>query len=434
MFKTLVNAFKIKDIRRKLLLTLLLLLIYRLGCWLPVPGFDIREIFSSDTASGDFSIFGIMNMISGNALQNCSVLALGVSPYITASIVIQLLTVAIPKLERLSKQGEDGKRKIALYTRIAALVLALAQAIGIVVSYSSYLDTANALWAGAPTWVVGAGVVLILVAGGMFTVWLGERITDLGIGNGMSLLIFVGILSSSAASFAQAVNLVGQDITYIWTIVLYLVAVIAIFALIVFVDGAERRVPIQYAKQIKGRKMYGGQSTFIPIKVNGSGVMPIIFASALLTFPQLIISIFAPESTWYQQWLGTGSWLYIVLLALLILAFAFFYAQITFNPDDISKRIQQQGGFIPGIRAGKPTAEYLKKISRRITFFGALFLALIALIPSLAFKAIGDSVGWSILINAFSSTGLMILVSVALEFDKQLEAQMLMRNYKGFLD
>ena len=361
-------------------------------------------------------------------------LALGVSPYITASIVIQLLTVAIPKLERLSKQGEDGKRKIALYTRIAALVLALAQAIGIVVSYSSYLDTANALWAGAPTWVVGAGVVLILVAGGMFTVWLGERITDLGIGNGMSLLIFVGILSSSAASFAQAVNLVGQDITYIWTIVLYLVAVIAIFALIVFVDGAERRVPIQYAKQIKGRKMYGGQSTFIPIKVNGSGVMPIIFASALLTFPQLIISIFAPESTWYQQWLGTGSWLYIVLLALLILAFAFFYAQITFNPDDISKRIQQQGGFIPGIRAGKPTAEYLKKISRRITFFGALFLALIALIPSLAFKAIGDSVGWSILINAFSSTGLMILVSVALEFDKQLEAQMLMRNYKGFLD
>lgn len=434
MFKTLVNAFKIKDIRRKLLLTLLLLLIYRLGCWLPVPGFDIREIFSSDTASGDFSIFGIMNMISGNALQNCSVLALGVSPYITASIVIQLLTVAIPKLERLSKQGEDGKRKIALYTRIAALVLALAQAIGIVVSYSSKLDTANALWAGAPTWVVGAGVVLILVAGGMFTVWLGERITDLGIGNGMSLLIFVGILSSSAASFAQAVNLVGQDITYIWTIVLYLVAVIAIFALIVFVDGAERRVPIQYAKQIKGRKMYGGQSTFIPIKVNGSGVMPIIFASALLTFPQLIISIFAPESTWYQQWLGTGSWLYIVLLALLILAFAFFYAQITFNPDDISKRIQQQGGFIPGIRAGKPTAEYLKKISRRITFFGALFLALIALIPSLAFKAIGDSVGWSILINAFSSTGLMILVSVALEFDKQLEAQMLMRNYKGFLD
>lgn len=436
MFKTIVNAFKIKDIRRKMLLTLLLLLIYRLGCWLPVPGFDISAILAAENTnlSGEFSIFGIMNMISGNALQNCSVLALGVSPYITASIVIQLLTVAIPKLGRLAKQGEDGKKKINLYTRIAALILALAQAIGIVVTYSDGLDVNNALWAGAPTWLIGAGVVLILVAGGMFTVWLGERITDLGIGNGMSLLIFVGILSSSAAAFAQAVVLVGQDITYVWTIVLYLVAVIAIFALIVFVDGAERRVPVQYAKQIKGRKMYGGQSTFIPIKVNGSGVMPIIFASALLTFPQLIISIFAPESTWYQEWLGTGSWLYIVLLALLILAFSFFYAQITFDTEDISKRIQQQGGFITGIRAGKPTADYLKKISRRITFFGAIYLALIALIPSLAFKAIGDSVGWGILINAFSSTGLMILVSVALEFDKQLEAQMLMRNYKGFLD
>lgn len=434
MFKTLFNAFKIKDIRRKLLLTLLLLFIYRLGCWLPIPGFDISGITGADNLSNNFSIFGIMNMISGNALQNCSVLALGVSPYITASIVIQLLTVAIPALERLSKQGEDGRRKINLYTRIAALVLSLAQAIGIVVAYKDGLDVNNALWAGAPTWLIGAGVVLVLVAGGMFTVWIGERITDLGIGNGMSLLIFVGILSSSASALAQGVQLAIEDITTIWTIVLYIVAVILIFGLIVFVDSAERRVPIQYAKQIKGRKMYGGQSTFIPIKVNGSGVIPIIFASALLTFPQLIISIVAPESTWYQRWLGTNSWLYIVLLALLILGFSFFYAQITFNPEDVSKRIQQQGGFIPGIRPGKPTADYLKKISRRITLFGAIFLALIALIPSLAFKAIGDSVSWGVLLNAFSATGLMILVSVALEFNQQLEAQMLMRNYKGFLN
>ncbi len=435
MFKTLYNAFKIKDVRRKLLLTLLLLFIYRLGCWLPIPGFDISAILEQDNnLSSGTSIFGLMNMLSGNALQNCSVLALGVSPYITASIVIQLLTVAIPALERLSKQGEDGRRKINLYTRIAALVLSIAQAVGIVVAYSDGLDVGNALWAGAPTWLIGMGVVIILVAGGMFTVWIGERITDLGVGNGMSLLIFVGILSSSMSSIAQGIALATEDITVVWTIVLYIVAVVLIFGLIVFVDSAERKVPIQYAKQIKGRKMYGGQSTFIPIKVNGSGVIPIIFASALLTFPQLIISIFAPESTWYQQWLGTNSWLYIVLLALLILAFSFFYAQITFNPEDVSKRIQQQGGFIPGIRAGKPTAEYLKKISRRITLFGAIFLALIALIPSLAFKAIGDSISWGVLINAFSATGLMILVSVALEFDKQLEAQMLMRNYKGFLN
>ncbi len=435
MFKTLFNAFKIKDIRRKLLLTLLLLLVYRLGCWLPIPGFDISKILEGENNfTNSFSIFGIMNMISGSALEHCSVLALGVSPYITASIVIQLLTVAIPSLERLSKQGEDGRRKVNLYTRIAALVLSIAQAVGIVVSYKDGLDAGNALWSGAPTWLIGVGVVLILVAGGMFTVWLGERITDLGVANGMSMLIFVGILSSSANSIKTAIELAIEDITMVWTIVLYIVAVILIFGLIVFVDGAERRVPIQYAKQIKGRKMYGGQSTFIPIRVNGSGVIPIIFASALLTFPQLIISIFWPESTWYQQYMGTNSWLYIVLLALLILAFSFFYAQITFNPEDVSKRIQQQGGFIPGIRAGKPTADYLKKISRRITLFGAIFLALIALIPSLAFKAIGDSIGWSVLINAFSSTGLMILVSVALEFDKQLEAQMLMRNYKGFLN
>lgn len=429
MFKTIANAFKIKDLRKKIIITLLLLVVYRVGCYLPAIGFDAQNIVSSDT----LSIFSLMDMVSGGALSNMSVLALGVSPYITASIVIQLLSVAIPSMERLSKSGEDGRRKINFYTRIAALVLALAQAIGIVVGYSGNLDP-NALWAGAPTWLIGCGVVLILTAGGMFTVWLGERITDLGVGNGMSLLIFVGILSSASKSIKDAFVLTASDINYLWYIVIFVIAVIAIFALIVFVDGAERRVPVQYAKQIKGRKMYGGQSTYIPIRVNGSGVMPIILASTLLTLPQMIISIFWPHVTWYQEWLGTNSWLYIVLTAVFILLFAFFYAKITFDPNDISKRIQQQGGFIPGIRAGKPTADHLGKISGRITFFGAIFLAVIALIPSLAFKAIGDYTNASVLINAFSATGLMIVVSVALELDKQLEAQMLMRNYKGFLN
>ena len=213
MFKTIANAFKIKDIRKKILITLLLLLIYRLGCWLPAVGFDTSAIFANE---GTFGFFDLMDMVSGGALQNCSVLALGVAPYITASIVIQLLTVAVPALERLSKQGEDGRRKINFYTRIAALVLALAQAIGIVVAYSSSLDTANALWSGAPTWLLGAGVVIILVAGAMFTVWIGERITDLGIGNGMSLLIFVGILSSAASALKEAIGQAVQDITYLW--------------------------------------------------------------------------------------------------------------------------------------------------------------------------------------------------------------------------
>lgn len=428
MFKTIVEAFKVKDIRKKILITLLLLFIYRIGCWIPCVGFSTSIV---DTSGSSFGFFELMNMVSGGALSNCSILALGVSPYITASIVIQLLTVAIPALERAAKSGEDGRRKINLYTRIAALVLAIAQAVGIVVAYSGNLDQNLG---GFPTWLIGAGVVITLVAGAMFTVWIGERITDLGIGNGTSLLIFVGILSSAMTALSQAVQLTIADINYIWYIVLFVVAVIAIFALIVFIDGGERRVNVQYAKQIKGRRMYGGQSNYIPIKVNATGVMPIIFANALLTFPQLIISIFWPEVTWYSDWLGTNSWLYIVLTALLILLFAFFYSKITFDPNDISKRIQQQGGFIPGIRAGKPTAEYLGKISGRITLFGAIFLAVIALVPSLAFKAIGGATTASILINAFSTTGLMIVVSVALELEKQLSAQMFMRNHKGFLN
>ena len=290
------------------------------------------------------------------------------------------------------------------------------------------------LWGGAPQWTTAIVVVLVLVAGAMFTVWLGERITELGIGNGLSLLIFVGILSSAGmAILANVQSIIKGDLNGLWTLLIFLAAVIVIFALIVFVDGAERRVPVQYAKQMKGRKMYGGQNTNIPIRVNGSGVMPIIFASALLTFPQMIMSIFWPNSNamaWYNQWMGTGSWPYIVVSSLLILFFSYFYAQITFNPDDISKQIQQNGGFIPGIRPGKPTSDYLRKISNRIILFGAIFLAFINLVPSLVFKGIS---GNSTLVSAFSATGLLIVVSVALEFDKQLEAQLLMRNYRGFL-
>ena len=429
MFRTIIDAFKVKELRRKIIITLLLLFVYRVGCWLPCVGFSTDAIFAS---SNGFGFFDLMNMVSGGALKNCSILALGVSPYITASIVIQLLTVAIPSLERLSKSGEDGRRKISLYTRIAALVLAIAQAVGIVVAYSGDALDPN-LTSVMPSWLVGTSMVLVLVAGAMFTVWLGERITDLGIGNGTSLLIFVGILSTAGANISNIVRAATQDLTYIWYLVIYAVAVIAIFALIVFMDGGERRIQVQYAKQIKGRKMYGGQSNYIPIKVNATGVMPIIFASALITFPQLIISVFWPNVTWYSDWLGTNSWLYIVLTAVFILLFAFFYSKITFNAEDVSKRIQQQGGFINGKRPGKPTSEYLSKVSDRITFFGALFLAVIALIPSLAFKAIGDVSGASVLINAFSATGLMIVVSVALELEKQLSAQMFMRNHKGFL-
>ncbi len=431
MFKKLIEAFKIKEVRRKIILTLVLLLVFRLGSMLPIPLID-KSVFAGAT-SGSNSFLGLLNSISGGALSNGAFLALGVTPYINASIIMQLLAVAIPSLERLGKQGEEGRKKISMYTRICALVLAVAQAVGIVVAYSNSIRP-EYLWQGAPLWLAATIVVFILIAGGMFTVWLGERITDLGIGNGLSLLIFVGILSSAGSSLVATISQIKTDITVIWDLVIFAVALVVIFGLIVFVDLSERKVPVQYAKQIKGRKMYGGQNTHIPIRVNAGGVMPIIFASALLTFPQLIISIFWPNSNamaWYNEWLGAGSWINIVLTAILILFFSYFYAQITFNPEDISKQIQQNGGFIPGIRPGRPTADYLKTINNRITLFGAIFLAFIALIPNLVFKGIWGTSGS--LVNAFSATGLLIVVSCALEFDKQLDAQLLMKNYRGFL-
>jgi preprotein translocase subunit SecY len=303
------------------------------------------------------------------------------------------------------------------------------QAVAIVVSYSSALNTLT-----MPQWLVGAMVVVILVAGSMFTYWLGEKITSYGISNGMSLLIFVGILSTAASSlYSVIVNIFNGSMESLWELLLFIVALVLIFGFIVFMDLGERRIPVQYAKQVKGRKMYGGQNTFIPIRVNATGVMPIIFASSIITFPQLLFSIFWPNSgfyKWYSTWLGAGGWIYIILTGLLILFFAYFWTQVTFNPEDISRNIQQNGGFILGIRPGKPTAEYLKKISNRITLFGAIFLSVIAIVPNIVFKSLSFTGG---LTNAFSATGLLIVVSVAIELDKALDSQMLMKNYKGFL-
>ena len=410
-----------------------MVLIYRLGCWIPVPGVDASAF--ANQVSGDEGFLGLLSSVSGGALANGSLLALGIAPYISASIIIQLLTIAVPSLERLSKMGDEGRKKIAGYTKIAALVLAIAQAVAIVISFEGVLKEST-LGDGfiLPTWFVGIVVTLVLIAGSMFTYWLGEKITELGISNGQSILIFVGILSTAGTSLlTNFTNIFNGDMGSLTELLLFVLALILIFGFIVWIDGSERKVPVQYAKQIKGRKMYGGQSTFIPIRVNATGVMPIIFAMSLLSFPQLILSIFVDTTTnkfylWYSKWLGAGSWVYIILVGLLITFFAYFWTQVTFNPDDVSKNIQQNGGFIPGIRPGKPTSDYLKKISNRVTLFGALFLSVIAIIPSLIFKSIGGS-----LVSAFSATGLLIVVSVAIEFDKSLEAQMLMKSYKGFL-
>ncbi len=432
MFKTLKEAFKIKEVRRSILLTLLLLLIYRIGCWLPTPGIELSVFTQSVTEGGDF--LSIISAVSGNALTNGALLALGVVPYINASIIIQLLTVAIPALERLSKQGEDGKKKIAKYTKLCALILAIAQAIGIVVGFGeASLD--SSVFFGSTFWT-GAMVVAILVAGSMFTVWLGDKITSLKVGNGLSLLIFVGLLSTAGkAIFDNIASISSTNLESIWNLLIFFAALIVIFGFIVWIDNAERRIPVQYAKQIKGRKMYGGQNSNIPMKINSSGVMPIIFATALISFPQLIMSIFwysteeGSAYMWYSTYLGSGSWIYSLLVAVLILFFSYFYSQISFNPEDVSRQIQQNGGFIPGYRAGKPTADYLKKVSNRITLWGAIFLALIALIPTYIFTLLNTGS----LVNAFSATGLLIVVSTALEVQKQLESQLLMRNYKGFL-
>lgn len=432
MFHTLVNAFKNKDVRKKLLITLALLFIYRIGCWLPVPGISAAV---NKAATGEDSLLSLLSSITGGALANGAFLAIGISPYINASIIIQLLTVAIPSLERLSKQGGEGRKKLNKITRFVTLFLAIAQAIAITISWANQDGLETGIFRGLLTqkWMIGIFVAVMLVAGSMFTLWLGELITENGMGNGISLLIFVGILSSAGlaivAKFGEAFG--GSD-TAIWELLGFLLMVILVFGLIVFVDLAERKIPIQYAKQIKGRKQYGGQSTYIPLKVNASGVLPIIFATAIITFPQLICQMFWPNTTFYEQWViwvGAGSPIYSVLVGLLILFFCYFYAQIQFNPEEVSRNIQQYGGFIPGIRPGKPTYEYLVRISKRITLFGAIYLAFIAIVPSLIFSLVLDST----LVNALSATGMLIVVSVALEFDKQLESQLMMKHYKGFL-
>ena len=439
MFETLKNAFKVKEIRKKIFITLLLLLVYRLGCYIPIPGLDSAQL---ETVIDRNNFLALMNAVTGGALASGTLFALGIGPYINASIIIQLLSVGIPALERLSKEGEEGKKKIAQLTRYLTLILAIVQAIGVIINFandSAISSQIIALFGGEGNkWLVYIYMTIIYSAGAMLTMWLGERITEYGVGNGISLVIFVGIISTAGITIIiepiEEMVANGFDAGTLISIVIFCVISIVIFALIVAVDLAERRISVQYAKQVKGRKMYGGQSTVIPIKISGSGVMPLIFAFAIISLPDLIMGLFwsGYSNSWYAQNIsgGTGpwAWAYIIVLCLLIFLFSFFYAKIQFNPEDVSKSIQQNGGFIPGIRPGKPTADYLNKISNRITLFGAIFLSLVAFVPSLAFSFAGEQ-----FVNVFSTTGILIVVSVALEFDKQLQSQLMMKNYKGFL-
>lgn len=439
MFETIKKAFQIKEIRIKIWFTLLFLLLYRFGSYIPVIGIGGSLISEADLSS--ITYLNIMNMMTGGSLANGTLFAMGIGPYINASIIIQLLSVAIPALERLSKQGEEGRKRIAQITRYVTILLAILQAVGILISYSDAVTTAVngglslSAMLGDQVWLAYVVVVLFFTAGTVITMWIGERITDYGISNGISLLIFAGIIATAAQYFINLVRSIGggDELTQFWKFIGILAVCIVVFTGIVTVELAERKIPVQYAKQVRGQKMYGGQSTVIPIKVNANGVLPLIFAFAILSFPELIMTLFGVSSSgfgvWWQTYMGTGSWLYMVVLALLIIAFAYFYNSIQFNPDDIAKSIQQNGGFIMGFRPGKPTAEYLKKVSNRITLFGALFLALVALIPSIIFRLIDPTSS-----GAFSATGLLIVVSVALEFNTALESQIMMKTYKGLLN
>ena len=457
MFETIRNAFKIKDVRRKILMTILFVVLFRLGCYIQIPGLNgLGDALESNS----MDIFSLLNSITGSALSQGTLFSLGISPYINASIIVQLLTVAIPALERMSKEGEEGREKINKITRWVTLALAIVSAVGVYLTLSRNNEGyVNYSWLGGQgtpfyaffqttggKWVMGIYIVTILVGGSMLCMWIGERITEYGVSNGISMIIFVGIISTAAHQLFNTISGAVQGTTSNWYIALiFIVGLVLVFGFIVWVDGAERKIKVQYAKQVKGNKMYGGQSTFIPIKVNASGVMPLIFAYALLSFPTMLIQTFWADSDFAKNfwapymtangghWVGTL--VYNVALAVLIFVFAYFYSQIQFNPVEISRNIQNNGGFVTGIRPGRETAEYLAKVISRITLWGAVFLAIIAFVPSILFSI----PGWvnlgsdTQLVSSMSATGMLIVVSVALEFNKALENQILMRHYKGLL-
>ena len=446
MLQTIINALKVKEIRRKVYMMLLLLLVFRIGCFIPVPGLD-RETFSTMFEGDQANDFlTLMSSLTGGALASGTVFALGIGPYINASIIMQLLSVGIPALERLSKQGEEGRKKIAQYTRYVTILLAIIQSLGIIINFANQTEGALQIsFFGDQTWLAGIFLTLIYTAGAFFVMWLGERITDYGVGNGQSMIIFTGLIATAGYTVLEKIKGIfgygefkatgASDLA--WELVFFALVCAIIFFAIVYVDLSERKVPVQYAKQIRGRKMYGGQSSSIPIRISGGGVMPLIFAFSILSFPQMIGSMINGGDNafvnWWNNWLSAsatewGAVVYTVVLCVLIFAFSFFYAQMQFNPEDVSKSIQQNGGFIQGIRPGKATEAYLKKISNRITLFGAIYLSLVAFIPSIIFAWVDYT-----LVNVFSTTGILIVVSCAMEFEKQLQAQLMMKNYKGFL-
>ncbi len=424
MLSTLRNAWRIPEIRKKINFTMLMLLIFRLGSSIPVPYMN-KEVIKSIFESSQGGILQFLDLMAGGTFSNFSIFATNIYPYITASIVIQLLTIAIPRLEELAKEGEEGRKKINRYTRYTAIILATIQAVGYTLGIFRGAVEANSN-------LQKLIVVVTLVAGTSFLIWIGERITEKGIGNGISLIIFVGIISRLPAEVIKTFKLISVGQLSIIKALVFGIVFLVIIAVVVALQEGERRVPIQYAKRVVGRKMYGGQSTHIPIKVSMAGVMPVIFASSLLALPQTI-ALFTKggASNWITKYLtpqgNVGIWVYSILNIILIMFFTYFYTAIQFNTVEYAKNLQQNGGFIPGIRPGRPTSEALNRIVSRITFVGGLSLAILASLPIILSKIFNMQVN-------FGGTAIIIVVGgVALETVKQIESQMLMRHYKGFL-
>ena len=420
MWETLRDVWRVPELRKKVLYTFFMLLIFRLVSVIPAPGIDVATVQS---AMSNYDMLGLVNMMTGNSFSQMTIMAMGISPYINASIIMQLLTIAIPALERLQKDGgEEGKKKINRITRYVTVGLAALQAIGIIAGLGAIKSSYKNFF--------GYVTIGIIMAGGTaLAMWIGERITKNGIGNGISLLIFAGIISNLFNGIVTTITGIFNGTATVGNLVVILLTTLIILVVVTFVDMAERRIPVMYAKRVVGRKMYGGQSTHIPLKLLSVGVLPLIFAYSFMAFPGTIFAMFGTHSGAYQWWqanMNQTSFWYMLVCALLIIAFSYFYTSITFNPEEIAKNVQQQGGHIPGIRTGSKTVEFLKRTSNRLTLFAALFLAILSTIPSVLTV-------WQQVQIPFGASSILIAVSVAIETVRQVESQLVMRNYKGFL-
>ena len=421
MLSNLKQAWKIKDVRRKILYTLMMIVIFRIGCTIPVPGVNRDIIKGMVDGNGLLSLY---NMFTGGAFSNFTLFALGISPYITASIIIQLLTIGFPSLEELQKSGEEGKKKINKYTKYTALGLAIVQAIGITLGI-----VRRALQTDSVFFIVT--VIVTLISASMLLMWMGDKITEKGLGNGSSVIIFIGIISRIPTDITQAIGQFKSGSIGLWVLIVMTIVSLLTVAAVTYIQEATRKIPVQYAKRVVGRKTYGGQNSHIPMKVNQSGVIPVIFASSLLAFPQTIAIFMGKDAqAFVTKFLSPsgepGFWIYLVIEVILIIFFSYFYTTISFNTEDITNNMKNSGGFIPGIRPGNPTMEYLNRILSRLTLAGALFLAIIAIIPSIIGKFTGVHL-------SLAGTSLLIVVGVALELKRQLESNLVMRSYQGFL-